>query len=288
MSGKPYQIQNGSMTLYVDMKYEGTTFEFSGFTIDGDESFYQPCIGVRDSDLAQGRPRVDLNQYLFDKFKALADEELKEYLNRHISDMTIHDPSRDTCALVWHIAGQEPAIRFQKSVQCKYVIDGIVGIEINHTVCFYDFASNEIAGYRNAWNAYEDKPLNTTPMRVFYGEYLDRLLALEQYKRGLAPPYYVELAKLNRFLDGKKSVKLVMKNGAVHEYKHHYGYEVYLRALLSFHPENAAPFSLEDNYDLKPRFSGNRPVDELDYLQYGREKHYIDPAVLKQFSVSER
>ena len=29
---------------------------------------------------------------------------------------------------------------------------------------------------------------------------------------------------------------------------------------------------------------GNQPVAALDYLQYGRKRHYIEPDALKQFS----
>jgi hypothetical protein len=281
MSDKLYQIQNGAVTLYVEMKYDGTTFEFRGFTVDGDENFYQPYISPYNNSSGGNRPCIGLDQYLFDKFKALADEQLKEYLDQNLRNMSIYEVRGDVVDSLWSTAGKEPDIRIQKYIQRSRVIDGIVGLEVNHAVCLYDFVRKEAAGYRKE---YQDEELDTTLLQVFYGEHLARLLALEQHKRKLAPPFYTELVKLNRFLDGKKSVKLVMKDRSVHEYKHHNGNEVSAHSLLDFNAKNAAePFSLADSYDLKPRFGGKRAVTELDYLQHSREKHYIDPDALRQF-----
>ena len=42
---------------------------------------------------------------------------------------------------------------------------------------------------------------------------LKKILAYEQYKIGLTPPYYNEVAKINQFLEGKKSVTLVFNDG---------------------------------------------------------------------------
>ena len=42
---------------------------------------------------------------------------------------------------------------------------------------------------------------------------LKKILAYEQYKKELTPPYYNEVAKINQFLEGKKSVTLVFNDG---------------------------------------------------------------------------
>jgi hypothetical protein len=281
MSDKVYQIQNGAVTLYVDMKSDGTTFEFKGFTVNGDRHFYQPYISAYDNGVVADRPHVGLNQYLFDKYKMLADEQIQTYLDQHIRDMCIYTDHGEEFRNSWYNAGKEPVARLYKSIRYGQVIDGIVGLELNGMICLYDFVSSQTVGFRKE---YTDEALNVTPMYIFYGGFLTQKLAFEQYKRGFAPPFYVELAKLNQFLTGKKSVKLVMKNGNVHEYKQHCGYEVSIYHLLRFDPENISePFLLENSYDLKPRFAGNSPVTELDYLQHGRDKHYIDPNALKNF-----
>ena len=42
---------------------------------------------------------------------------------------------------------------------------------------------------------------------------LKKILAYEQYKRGLTPPFYNEVAKINEFLEGKKTVTLLLNDG---------------------------------------------------------------------------
>ena len=281
MSDKIYQIKNGAVTLYVDMKYNGTNFEFVGLIVEGDGNFYQPHAGINDNENVDGRPRVGLGQYLLDKFKTLADEQLKDYLDRKIGDMSIYDAHDNGFERLWRGAGRGCDVRMQKCVCCRQAIDGIIGLEVNHMICLFDLAGNRVIGYKNQYGL-EDPDI--TPLRAFYGDHLNCLLALEQLKRGFSPPFYMELAKLNHFLSGKKSMKLVMKDGSIYEYKHHNGNEVSVYSLLKFDSRNAAePFSLNNSYDLRPRLTGNYPVEELDYLQYGRERHYIDPDALKQF-----
>jgi len=279
MSDKLYQIKNGAITLYVQMKYNGINFEFVGLTVDGDSNFYQPHVSIYDIDLVDGMPRVGLDQYLLDKFKTLADEQLKDYLDKNIEDMSVYDINDNGFERLWRNAGD---ISTQKSICCRQAIDGVIGFEVENMACLYDFVGNKVISYSNQ---YSEEDHGITPLRIFYGKRLNCLLAQEQLKRGFTPPFYTELVKLNRFLSGKKSVKLVMKDGAVHEYKHHHGDEVSITSLLYFNSRNATePFSLENSYDLRPRFVSNRPVAELDYLQYGKERHYIDPVALKQLS----
>jgi hypothetical protein len=278
-----YQIKSGAVTLYLDMKYDDTTFALKGFTVDGDGNFYQTDINSYNVD---NRPRVALEEHLLDKFRTLADEELTEYLEEHIRDMSIYTPAEDGFGRFWQNAGQKQNVQIYSSARYDKTIDGIVGLELNQRICLYDFVNKKVTGYIDDYN--KDKSLDTTLMKVFYSMYLDQILALEQYNRGLAPPIYTELAKLNRFLNGKKSVKLVMKDGTLHDYKHHNGSEVYIGSLLHFNPEDTAnPFILEDSYDLKPRFACKRPVAELDYLMYGKEKYVIDTDALRQLSATE-
>jgi hypothetical protein len=221
-----------------------------------------------------------------DKLKTLANEQLAEYLEQNIHDFSAYEIRNESLKSLLSTAGAEPNVQLYKGLRWSNVIDGIVGLEVNRTVCLYDFTRNKICGYRKA---YSDEPIDVTLLYIFYGEYLDRILALEQYKRGLAPPVYAETAKLSQFLNGKKSVKLIMKDGSMYEYKHHNGNEVCVSNLLHFNRENIAePFSLEDSYDLRPQFNANRPLCDLDYLQYGREKYFIDMDALKQFGAPEQ
>jgi len=273
-----YQIKNDDVTLYVEMSYKGTQFDYKGFTVEGDSNFYMPSLTKFNQINLDGRPCVDICDYLFDKYKALADAQLLEHLERHILDTLSPEDFND----FWQQAGQQPTFKHSKELREKQVIDGLVGIEINRAVCFYNFAAHEPAGYRAL---FQDKELATTPMRVFYGDHLKQLLALEQYKRGLAPPMYTELARLNAFLEGKKSVKLVMKDSAVHEFKPNY--DLFVSGLLDYWPECKTPFRLKNAYHLKPGFGSSRSLTDLDYLQFGKQQFAIDTDALGRFTREE-
>jgi len=278
---KLYPIRNGPVTVYVRRKYGGEEFEFKGLVVDGDDSYYAPYadIGSR-IQLDDGEhPCVGLYSFLKDVYKAMADAELAAYLEVHIRDWSIYlCDSRDT-PRVWYSAGQFPEHRRHTNLVLERGVNGIIGYELDHVVCLYDLVSKKHVGFKSGHN---DKDTQITPMEVFYGLYLDQLLALEQHKRGTAPPAYAELARLAAFLEGKKSVKLVMKDGGVHELKPHNGCDVSLSRLLSIVPGNeTAPFLLCDDYDLRPRFGRCRRLADLDYLQHGKHRFVIDAAALE-------
>jgi len=92
MINKLYPIKNGDVTLYVEMKYNGTQFDYKAFTVEGDGNLYMPSLTKFNQIHLDGRPCVDIEDYLFDKYKALADAQLLEYLERHIHDAL--DPVR--------------------------------------------------------------------------------------------------------------------------------------------------------------------------------------------------
>ena len=58
---------------------------------------------------------------------------------------------------------------------------------------------------------------NNEEMDIFKSVYgitsLKKILAYEQYKKGLTPQFYNEVARINEFLDGKKTVTLLLNDG---------------------------------------------------------------------------
>jgi len=276
-----YTIRNGKVTLHVNPDYSGKQFEFVGLTVEGDESFYMESADEfyqKRYDVSDRRC-VGLGSYLKGVYKALADAELAAHLEEHIHDRDFYICDRRDTPQVWYSAGQSPEYRRYSKLVLVSVIDGIVGYELDQTVCLYDFVNKKPLGFQSAHNG---KTVRTTPMRVFYGLYLDQLMALEQHKRGTAPSAYSELVRLAAFLDGKKSVKLVMKDGGVHELKPHNGCDVSISRLLSIVPtDESYPFTLHDDYDLKPRFERGRHLTDLDCLRYGRHSFMLDAAALR-------
>lgn len=274
MKNNLYQIKNGAVTLYVRAEREAH-FSFSGLVVEDDENVYTPNDFCS---CAAGRPHVGLREHLFAVYEAKANEQLADYLEQHINDPLLTMGFTD----FWSKAGIKPEFSYRKSICLDQVADGIVGIVINGCTCSYSVVAKEPAGYTRCFGRTQ---LPVTPMSVFYGDEVNQLLALEQYRRGMAPPAYTELARLNAFLEGKKSIKLVMKNGVVHEFKPNYG--VYLHELLNYTPQSATPFSFNNSYYSKPRLQRGHPLSDLAYLQYGKQQFVIDVDALSKFEREE-
>ena len=49
--------------------------------------------------------------------------------------------------------------------------------------------------------------------RLYSKDSLKKFLAYEQYKMAITPDYYNEIAKVNRYLQGKKTISVLLKDG---------------------------------------------------------------------------
>ncbi len=121
-------------------------------------------------------------------------------------------------------------------------------------------------------------------MKSLYGEELYQVLALEQYKIGKAPTAYIELAKLVKFLEGKTSIKVILKNGTVHKLIKPHKRTIQAGDILTvMKRKDKTEFVLQDNVYLKPRLGENLSLEALNCLQFGKQKHYFNVEGLKQY-----
>lgn len=94
---------------------------------------------------------------------------------------------------------------------------------------------------------------------------LKKLLAYEQYKRGITPRFYNEVAKINQFLDGKKTVTLLFNEG----------YEKQVPAQISqILATNGKEFWINTQVD-------NMDISNLRAIRYGKKELPIDIENLK-------
>ena len=94
---------------------------------------------------------------------------------------------------------------------------------------------------------------------------LKKILAYEQYKIGLTPPYYNEVAKINQFLEGKKSVTLVFNDGN----------EKQVSAQISkILATDYKEFWINTEID-------NKNIDNLKSIKYGKQELEINTENLK-------
>ena len=278
MSAVLYSIQKDKFTFYLKCNYTGIEFGLIGFTMDGVEGFFMKDFSIYSDDKVEGHPCISLSDHLFARLKTEADAELKVYLDKNITDYSIYISSNTDFKDIWRYAGKEPQHRIDRELDCSRILDGIVGLVVNNYLATYSFAVSKFIGLRPR---YRDEPVSVTPMTVLYDDVLARMLAHEQYSRGVAPPMYHEMVRLSTFLAEKKSLKIVMKDGTVHELKPRRG-EIYLSSLLEC---AGSRFVLNDNCSITPRLGRNEPLPSLDYLQYGRNQFVIDAEALNTFKL---
>lgn len=281
---KLYELQEGHIIAYFE-KWLDNSLKFKGFTVDYDTENYFVNSYSTNEPCPVGRKPLHLKDYLYNIYKAEADAQLRKYIDDNINNYIFYSRYDGHDFPFWsnviNNVGVEPVFRHYPEVNLSDVMNGIVGIMINNVMCRYDFVSRKIAGFgsNNYHSIYNE---SISAMGVFYRSHLDGLVALEQYRRGMSVPAYDELVRLREFLQDKKSVKLVMKSSIVHELKSD---TLRVSDILKQYSDNGRlQFKLNDSYYLKPQIKQCLPLDDLDYLQYGKHRHYIDQDKLYNYT----
>jgi len=269
-----FEMVNGPVTIILEGGDSAGKFSFEGIKVETKPNvLYKPYVWGHGKKAAGEVTIVSLSEYIYAKLKVQADADLKDYIAEHINDTTFYKVYRffdRYCSF----KDTYPEIDENINLSYENIARGLVNARIaRSSYCVFDLVQDKFQSIKAS--EYKDAK-DKTPLQVFYGSMLDSIMAVEQYKRGIAHPAFTELVNLNKFLDGKKSVKLVMKSGKVHELKTK-GSEVRASLIVEF---RTAKFYLNTSYYMAPRFAYNTEVSELDYLQFGRQTYKIHTANL--------
>lgn len=111
----------------------------------------------------------------------------------------------------------------------------------------------------------------------FTQNFLNTIIAQEQYKRGIAPKMLNELVKLQEFLDKKSSIKIITKDSKEHTYKSRYGRDA--SNLLDYCNGRfeISKYWLKEDADIN--------LKDVLYFKYGRKEHYFNTSVLTNCNV---
>jgi hypothetical protein len=282
---KLYEIKNGAVTLYVD-KWLGKEFRFKAFTVESDKDNYFVESNISDRYCPDNRKSVHIEDYLYKLYKAEADVQLRNYIDKNINRYDFYNETDNNDFKFWgnviNNAGLEPLCHHHCELNFSELTEGIVRIVMNHIHCRYSFVEKKTLEYIPPSYAKSEKIKSA--LEVMYSGKLNEYLALEQYRLGLAVPAYDELAKLREFLKDKKSVKLVMKSRKIHELKKD---SLQVTDILKhFSYDDKLCFWLNNDYWLKPRIEQCQPLEQLDYLQHGKHQHYINREKLSKYTES--
>ena len=254
---KLYKIENGDVTIYVRSGIRGS-FEFEKMTIKN-----KPGIVFKTYVYKEEENMVSIGEYVYKKLKNIIDQRLQQYVKDNISRYDFYTKKSEYNENIFFERFYTFKDKYTEK-RCDYntslndIVEGIATLSVNNCKCKFNLVKDEF--------------IDMTPLSKFYSEHdLNLMVAIEQYKQGTAHKIFTEIVNLNKFLEGKKSIKLILKDGRVIDLKCQYGVSVskILRLIKD-------KFYIDDNYDMKPRLGEKLPLEALDYLQFGKKQYRIN------------
>jgi hypothetical protein len=267
-----FKIKSGIYTILVSSGHIGGRFEFEGLKFNSEPNVvFSPHVHKGDV-IEEGITYKSIEDMISDKIREKADKQLQAWVEKNISNTAFYTSlehgNNDTFWQVnkWY-KNAYPTLDNGIHLEYKDISDGIVIATINHFICTYDFA---VDGFTSITKLYSTK--SESAMDIFYKDYLYSILAVEQHRRGFGHKAFTELVGINEFLDGKKSVKLNMKDGSVVEFSNGNGLSV-TDILWTGNNE----FILADNKYLSDRRKARSSASEIISLQHGKTVYPIMP-----------
>ena len=235
---------------------------------------------------------INITEVIREKIRNIMDKELQKYIddninnNDYITEFSVKEYSNNTTKSFEFLKN---AIDFGENIRNdteavkKYYIalnqvdNGIVGLYTDR----YGGTSFEYNLEKQEFNITDEEILR----KVYSDEKLKLILAYEQYTKGLTPPIYNEIAKINQFLEEKKSVTFELQNGTKVKA------EAHLYNILNI--RDTGEIYISDRYTNKT-IEGT-PIEyckslatELKSIKYGKNVLEIDSKSLKSLNLEEK
>jgi hypothetical protein len=201
---------------------------------------------------------INLNNYIYDVLHTRLASELNTYIENNINNYDFYDYDffDNDCKIKNDFDSHLKNLGFELSF--NNISKGIVQINIDYkTKCFYDLVKQELSEFNLLQCVYSESDLNI-------------MVAHKQYELNKAHPAFNEIIECNKFLSGKKSVKLVI--GEI-EHKYQSGYSINFASLFRL---NNGEYYINDSFNLNPRIKAPLPISTLQCLKYGNKIHKIN------------
>lgn len=168
----------------------------------------------------KGLKPIDITGVIREKIRNIVEIELQKYIDKninnidYITEFTVREyPNYTTKSFEFlsesnmygkNIRNDEEAVK-KYYLSLKQIDNGIVELYSDR----YSRESFEYNLEKQEFNISDEEILK----RVYSDKQLKLILAYEQYTKDLTPPIYNEIAKINQFLEKKKSVTFELHNG---------------------------------------------------------------------------
>lgn len=272
-----YELKHGDITLLLSPKdgvYYLHDFTYGNVTFNNMNQYAERKINEND-----GRESVGLYIYVKEKLKEIFESQLSEYISANIHNYDMYTIVDSSGGLTFYkknsyLFGEDMNDPDVFIHDLTFLLEGIIVIKINNRFLNYNFIKNTVT-----MNSCESN--KTSPLDIYYNFSVNVLLANEQYKNGIAPPAYCEIVSMIQFLQNKKSIKIILKNGKSYVLKPTYGPVSFGQIFGISSKTGKINLYLNDYHAYRPRLPGRLEIEELDYIQYGRQIKRLD---LSRFS----
>lgn len=168
----------------------------------------------------KGLEIINITEVIRDKIKNVIDNELKKYIANNINNIdyiteisVIEGVNYTSKSFEFLSEARDFGKDIRNDVDAvnKYHIslkqldNGVIGLHTDR----YSSVSFEYNLEKQEFNISNEELLK----KIYSDKELKLILAYEQYNKGLTPPIYNEIAKINQFLEDKKSVTFELHNG---------------------------------------------------------------------------
>ena len=201
---------------------------------------------------------INLNNHIYDVLHKRLESELNTYIENNVNNYDFYDYDffDNTCRIEKDFDSHLKNLAFE--LDYSNISDGIVKIYIDYkTKLTYNLINHQLSEFEL--------------IEYVYGKsYLNIMVAHKQYEQNKAHPAFKEIMECNKFLNGKKSVKLVINEI---EYKYQSGYNITFSSLFRLYDNK---FYIKDYLNIKPTLKVQLPIKSLQYLKYGNKIHKIN------------
>ena len=291
-----YEINNGEITLYVEKDYTGKTFTLVGFTVKRIPGLFytdwSPML-LEGLDLPEGSEAAPIMEAVREYYLREAALDSKDYIEKKLSKKSEIVSSSEAFSAFWRRAMEKAGKPVEehefRDANFSKVVNGLVEYTVGSTICRFNFITGEAAGYFSIYDSRRQAPLTFKALNVLYSGDEPILLVEEMDRRGIAPPAYTELARLNRFLDGKRKAELITQDGTAYELEaRRYVHSLTASDILHLGSRgDQMYFQVYKSERCKPLLPANVALKDIAFIRCGKKRHQLNHDALKNMEGQE-
>lgn len=272
---KLHELKKDGLTLLLENNKSDGRMNLYAILIDNDiyilNDFYRYNICDKYNE-------INLSNHIYNILNSKLENELNNYIETNINNYEFYNNEFFNNSYRFKKDYDANLTNIDYTYYLENITDGLIKTTIdNRAFCTYNIITNELSDFTyNSYNNEIKKDSNLIEF-VYSKLQLNIMLAHKQYEQNKAHPKFKEIMDCNKFLQGKKSVKLVIDN---EEYTYKSDYDSILFTYLFRFIDNK--FYIYDSYQLKPNLKKSLPIEKLQHLKYGRKIYKINTDIINE------